>query len=373
MSRFPIVAFLVATVGLTAQGAIVSKTTHGDARLVGLEKPVAVGDLLSGRIATEGPEDRGWHSVNTAPADQLAAFTDDKVLIRADGHPYYGLLNDFPDDGKPTKQVDYDLGGTKKIDELRIFTGNQDANGRIFCTVQVFSSVNGTDFTPIGPNQGYYQSDPSGSINTQGNPANISGDPNKPYASTLLRIYDDTGVPLVLRATHLRFYFYGVDNTQGQMRDPFDAVNTFTGVDDTLLKPNTSPLVWEIDALGSAGEICDNGIDDDNNGLTDCADVAACGGDPVCRCQHHPVFDVDDDQDVDQTDFGAFQACYTGAGDPGGIFSSLSLDCQCMDLTGTGGVADNAIGPSDMLIFMRCYTGPAMSALLDPNCDKAPF
>lgn len=373
MCRFLIATVVAGMVSLAVQGAVVSTTTHGDARLVGLEKPVAVGDLLSGRIAVEGPADHGWHPVNTAPADQLAAFTDDKVLIRADGHPYYGLLNDFPDDGQPTKDVDYDLGGMKKIDEIRIFTGNQDANGRIFCTVQIFASTNGTDFAPVGPNQGYYQSDPSGAINVLGNPANISGDPNKPYASTLLRIYDDAGAPLVLRASHLRFYFYGVDNTQGQMRDPFDGVNLFTNMDDTLLRPNTSPLVWEIDALGSAGEVCDNGIDDDNNGLTDCADVEACTGDPVCRCAHHPVFDVDDDADVDQTDFGVFQTCFTGAGDPGRLFSSLSLDCQCMDVTGTDGFPDNSIAAADLLVFMRCYTGPSMSAVLDSDCDKAPF
>jgi len=29
-------------------------------------------------------------------------------------------------------------------------------------------------------------------------------------------------------------------------------------------------------------EICDNGLDDDGDGLTDCRDVGNCGGDPVC-------------------------------------------------------------------------------------------
>ncbi|MBP7935812.1 MAG: hypothetical protein KA354_14285 [Phycisphaerae bacterium] len=373
MFRFLITTVVVAVVGPATWGAIVSTTTHGDAYLVGLEESVAAGDLLSGRIATIEDGDMGWHPVNTDPTDQLPAFTDDKVLIRADGHPYYGLLNDFPQNGQPVKRAVYDLGGPMNIDEIRIFTGNQDANGRIFCTVQLFASKNGTDFTPIGPNQGYYQSDPSGSINVLGSGANISGDPSKPYASTLLRIYDDTGSSLAKQATHLRFYLYGVDNTQGQMRDPFDGINTFTGVDDTLTRPNTSPLVWEIDALGFAGETCGNGIDDDNNGLTDCADLEACSDDPACRCTHHPVFDVDDDADVDQADFGVFQACYTGDGDLGGLFGSLSLDCQCMDLAGTGGATDNAIGSADLQVFMRCYTGPAMSALLDPNCDHAPF
>ena len=30
-------------------------------------------------------------------------------------------------------------------------------------------------------------------------------------------------------------------------------------------------------------EICDNGIDDEGDGLTDCADTADCGADPVCQ------------------------------------------------------------------------------------------
>jgi hypothetical protein len=48
----------------------------------------------------------------------------------------------------------------------------------------------------------------------------------------------------------LIFELYAVDNTGGQMRDPFDGVNGFTGVDDGLSAAIVSPLVWEIDAVG---------------------------------------------------------------------------------------------------------------------------
>ncbi len=35
------------------------------------------------------------------------------------------------------------------------------------------------------------------------------------------------------------------------MRDPFDGVNPFTGTDDGLNAAFVSPLVWEIDVLGT--------------------------------------------------------------------------------------------------------------------------
>jgi hypothetical protein len=54
--------------------------------------------------------------------------------------------------------------------------------------------------------------------------------------------------------TNLRFDFYFVDNTASEMRDPFDGVNPFTGVDDGLSAPFVSPLVWEIDVIGGTPE-----------------------------------------------------------------------------------------------------------------------
>jgi hypothetical protein len=86
-------------------------------------------------------------------------------------------------------------------------------------------------------------------------------------------------------------------------------------------------------------------------------------------CAHDPVFDVDDDGDVDHADFGVFQACLTGANDPGGIFSTLFADCQCMDVAGVGGQPDDAIDQQDYAIFDNCATGPAPAVAVDPACD----
>ena len=61
----------------------------------------------------------------------------------------------------------------------------------------------------------------------------------------------NTSGRLAREVTHIEFDFYAVDNTQSQMRDPFDGINPFTGTDDGLSVPVASPLVWEIDVLGT--------------------------------------------------------------------------------------------------------------------------
>lgn len=69
------------------------------------------------------------------------------------------------------------------------------------------------------------------------------------------------------------------------------------------------------------------------------------------------VFDTDKDGDVDQEDFGVFQACYSGA-------DALSgAACKCMDLDKSG-----TINSADLDRFVQCASGPAMMA--DPSCDN---
>lgn len=61
--------------------------------------------------------------------------------------------------------------------------------------------------------------------------------------------------------------------------------------------------------------------------------------------------DFDGDQDVDQADFGRFQACLSGAGQP------ISPGCEQVDLDGDGGVDQN-----DLAVFYTCLTGPDVPA-----------
>jgi polysaccharide biosynthesis protein PslG len=72
-----------------------------------------------------------------------------------------------------------------------------------------------------------------------------------------------------------------------------------------------------------------------------------------------PPGDADGDGDVDQEDFGRFQACYTGRD-----ASGLSLECLFADMD-RDGLADQR----DFLIFWACMSGPGFPA--DPACDDA--
>ncbi len=74
----------------------------------------------------------------------------------------------------------------------------------------------------------------------------------------------------------------------------------------------------------------------------------------------NPVrMDADGDEDLDQTDFGVFQLCYTGSGNTG-LFNDLN--CHCMD-----GDEDRDVDTDDMQAFEACWSGPGITA--DEACD----
>ena len=231
--RYLLLACLVPAALTTARAAVVSSTLHG-AGSHDLDGMIASDDLIAGQIGTELAPFNGWHSANSAPADQLPAFTDGAGVL---GSGLTGLLNDFPGAGVPAKTVRYSIAASD-ISSLSILTGNNGGDGRIFSTTVVRYSINsGGDFNLLG----YFQSDPSGTINNSGS--------SPRYNSTLVTIYDESSPVLLSGVTDLIFELYAVDNTAGQMRDPFDGLNPFTGVDDGLTAPIESPLVWELDVV----------------------------------------------------------------------------------------------------------------------------
>lgn len=286
----------------TAVPAATSTTTH-DFSNTGLDGLIAVDDLISGLIATELPGDNGYHPANPASSDPLdpnglPAFTDDV----GDFSGVTGLLNDFPSLGSPTKLLQYDLPAPVAISSIQILTGNNNNDGRVFSTSEVKYSVDGgQNFLDLG----YFQSDPSGSINNDGTPGGFPG----PFGSTLVEIVsDDNSTSLATAVTNLQFHLYSVDNTLGEMRDPFDGVNPFTGVDDGLTAAFVSPLVYELDVLGGlTGDMdCDGDVDFDDIddfvlGLQNPSDYEANFGVP-------PSFkgDTDGDGDQDFDDIGGF-------------------------------------------------------------------
>ncbi len=227
---------------VSATAAATSTTQHG-AGGHDLDGQIAIGDAISGLIATELAGDNGWHGATPAEPERLQAFTDDAGAISG----LTGLLNDFPGVGTPTKRLQYDLASPTDIKRLQLLTGNFGGDGRVFSTALInYSTDNGANFLPLGGyvpgiganSSGYYQSDASGVIN--------SGQ----WQSTMLKIFDDGGASLATGVTNLTVELYAVDNTQGENRDPFDGINPYTGVDDTLTAAFQSPLVWEIDVVG---------------------------------------------------------------------------------------------------------------------------
>ncbi len=232
---------IAATLPSWATAAVVSSTQHA-AGGHDLDGQIAVGDAISGLVATELAGDNGWHGATPAEPERLLALTDDIGAISG----LTGLLNDFPGEGAPTKRLQYDLASPTDIRKIQLLTGNFGGDGRVFSTAVInYSTDNGANFLPLGGyvpglganSFGYYQSDASGTIN--------SGQ----WQSTMLKIFDDGGAPLATGVTNLTVELYAVDNTQGENRDPFDGVNPFTGVNDGLTFAVQSPLVWEIDVV----------------------------------------------------------------------------------------------------------------------------
>ena len=70
-------------------------------------------------------------------------------------------------------------------------------------------------------------------------------------------------------------------------------------------------------------------------------------------------FDVDDDGDVDQDDFGEFQACYSGSGTAHDGYACWRMDAD----------DDLDVDVDDLTVFEACASGPAVPA--DPACDDA--
>jgi len=68
--------------------------------------------------------------------------------------------------------------------------------------------------------------------------------------------------------------------------------------------------------------------------------------------------DLDSDGDVDQQDFGLFQACYTQTG------NTVNPPCDAADFNN-----DSLVNQNDLTIFVDCLSGP--DVLADKTCDPS--
>jgi M6 family metalloprotease-like protein len=75
-----------------------------------------------------------------------------------------------------------------------------------------------------------------------------------------------------------------------------------------------------------------------------------------CCASVPSIGDLDADGDVDQDDFGLFQACYSG---PGAPQTDPACNLARMD-------ADTDVDGDDYAVFVKCRSGPTVPA--DPNC-----
>jgi hypothetical protein len=102
----------------------------------------------------------------------------------------------------------------------------------------------------------------------------------------------------------------------------------------------------------------------DNVAAEDCLPPNVFSENKTCAeslCCGTPFADSDGDGDVDQTDFSAFQNCYTG---PGSLFA-MSTSCKCFDRDNNQNVDSD-----DWAKFEACASGPGIAA--NTACDGTP-
>lgn len=116
-------------------------------------------------------------------------------------------------------------------------------------------------------------------------------------------------------------------------------------------------LIWSVQFLDrqyAEGAYCGDISCGQANKLSPAAQLALTQ--PICDCG--PLgMDIDEDGDVDQSDFGIFQVCY----DPLAPTLPTPSPCQCFDLDD-----DGVVGLNDFGLFQRCLSGPGLPA--DPTC-----
>jgi hypothetical protein len=103
---------------------------------------------------------------------------------------------------------------------------------------------------------------------------------------------------------------------------------------------NGTTYYFVVSAVGPGGE----------SGNSD--EASATPTQPKAKC------DFDQDGDVDQADFGWFQACFTGPG-------AIQTDAAC---AGAKLDTDDDVDQDDFTVFRRCLTGPGEIA--DPGCTN---
>jgi hypothetical protein len=125
----------------------------------------------------------------------------------------------------------------------------------------------------------------------------------------------------------------------------FDGDGVLDGDDNCPATPNPAQADGDDDGVGDDCDNCPN-------------TPAGYSGVGLDGCSVPILGDFDGDGDVDQEDFGRFQACYSGSG-------ATQHDANCQDSDFDG---DDDVDPSDFVIFQTCMSGANTPA--DPSCRR---
>lgn len=194
-------------------------------------------DPLNGNVATR--ISGGFHQANSDPADQEPAFTDGAGLAALTG-----LLMDFPGENVPAWAGFWILDGGSAVDlsELRVFSGNEGKDGRVFHHVDIYVT---DDPMPSATS-------PWTLLMEEVAPAAFgTSNADGGIEATLTRITDPEGGNLATNVTGLKLAFYAVSRNDDTFHDDWDPCN---GDDrDGAGATFQSPLIFEVDAYWGSG------------------------------------------------------------------------------------------------------------------------
>lgn len=158
----------------------------------------------------------------------------------------------------------------------------------------------------------------------------------------------------------------GTDVQHNHYRDWLDNVTVQGGAADVYADPCPDIQVFGACCVrtGWGWGTCSITTQDDcenNLGGTYLGNGTGCGtNNENCDFCPDPFADTDRDLDVDQQDFGVFQACVTGQG-----ATTLDPNCECLDRDNDG-AGDGDVDQDDWGTFEACASGPDVPA--DPTC-----
>ena len=192
-------------------------------------------DPLNGNVATR--ISGGFHPANSNPADQEPAFTDGASL-----GGLTGLLADFPGQNIPAWSGFWVLDGGNVVNlrELRVFSGNNGKDGRVFHHYDIYVTDD-----PVPSATSPWRLTKEQVTPVPFGTGNLSG----AIEASLTQVTNPSGGDLATSVTGLRLDLYAVSRNDNLFHDDWDACQ---GDDrDGAGAAFQSPLVYEVDAYFS--------------------------------------------------------------------------------------------------------------------------